>query len=96
MNGDNVALLVDEIFRPLNASLDYLFAAGVAYGASHVLRFVWQCARGFRTYLVPYGRYARRDLTKEFGKWAGELVLACSPAHHFLFRVSALRMSVGT
>lgn len=92
MNGDSFALLAEELLRPLSPSLDYLFVAGVAYGASHLLGFAWRCARGIRTYLIPYGRYSRRDLASEFGKWAGRLNLMhptpweawffwCSPAH---------------
>ena len=63
--------LVREIFAPINASLDYIFAAGVLYGAKHLAGFAWSCLKGIRTYFVPFGRSIRRDLTVEFGKWAG-------------------------
>lgn len=71
VNGDSVLFLAQELFRPLNASLDYLFYAGALYGARHVLSFVGDCMRGLRTYFIPFGRCCRSDLTKEFGKWAG-------------------------
>ena len=71
VNGDNVLLLAEELFRPLSATLDYLFYAGALYGARHVFGFVSDCVRGLRTFFVPFGRRCRLDLTKEFGKWAG-------------------------
>lgn len=71
VNGDSVLFLAQELFRPLNASLDYLFYAGALYGARHVLTFVGDCMRGLRTYFIPFGRCCRSDLAKEFGKWAG-------------------------
>ena len=79
MESDRVDYLVRELFAPINASLDYIFAAGVLYGATHLAGFAWSCLKGIRTYFVPFGRSIRRDLTEEFGKWAG--TYACSPAH---------------
>ena len=72
MNGESVSRLVEEFFQPLRAALDYVFAAGVAYGASHLAAFSWRCWRGFRVYCLPLGNCTRVSLKDRFGEWAGE------------------------
>ena len=73
MSVDNALLFVEELFKPYNSILDGIFYAGALYGANHLASFAWECMKGLRTYFIPFGRCAHRDLAKEFGKWAGVL-----------------------
>ena len=71
MNGDRFSLLADEFLRPLNLAADCVFVAGFAYGSKQLAGFAWRALKGMRAYFVPLGRRSRRDLSKEFGQWAG-------------------------
>ena len=73
-NGVSVPSLVKEFFRPLSGLLDYIFAAGVAYGAVRLGGLCRSCLGGFRVYCLPFGRCDGSDLKKRFGEWAGEVV----------------------
>ena len=70
MADGNVFRLVEEVLSPVSAFLDGLFYAGALYGATSILNFSWQCLKGVRTYFFPFGRFSRREMVKEFGKWA--------------------------
>ena len=73
-NGVSVPSLVKEFFRPLSGLLDYIFAAGVAYGAVRLGGLCRSCLGDFRVYCLPFGRCDGSDLKKRFGEWAGEVV----------------------
>ena len=62
--------LVNGVLGPLNEVLDYLFYAGVLYGAKNVARLVIRACSGFRTYFIPFGRASNRDLGGRYGEWA--------------------------
>ena len=70
MADGNVFELMQGVLSPVERGLDYLFYAGVLYGAGRLSQSLVQCLRGVRTYLLPYGRTADTDLAQRYGRWA--------------------------
>ena len=77
MNGESVPRLVEELFAPLRAACDCVFALGVAYGASQLIKCAWRGCWGVRVYWLPaWPGGASRNWTTRFGKWAGKAAAA--------------------
>ncbi len=70
MADGNVFRLVEGVLGPVEKALDYIFYAGLFYGAKNLSRVVYHAYRGIRTYFIPIGRDNRKDLSKKYGKWA--------------------------
>lgn len=62
--------LVQGVLGQVERILDYIFYAGVVYGASNVARLVYHACSGIRTYFIPFGRASSQDISKKYGKWA--------------------------
>lgn len=70
MADGSVFELVRGVLGPVDKLLDYVFYAGVFYGARNVARLVIRACCGIRTYCVPIGRASNEDISKKYGKWA--------------------------
>ena len=62
--------LLQDVLGGMDRFLDYLFYAGVLYGARNFTRLVFGACGGVRTYFVPFGRACDEDLSQKYGKWA--------------------------
>lgn len=70
MADGSVFELVSGVLGPMDKLLDYLFYAGVFWGANSAARLVVHAYRGIRTYFIPFGRPSNGDLSERYGKWA--------------------------
>jgi hypothetical protein len=67
MADGNVVELVHGVLGRMERFLDYLFYAGVFYGARNFARLVFRACGGIRTY---FGRASDEDICQKYGKWA--------------------------